>query len=108
VDTLEVGGQPYRIVFSPDGRRVLVTTPASDEVWLFDAATRKELGRLKASEQGVAGQPFGVAWSPDGRNAYVTLRGAAQVIAIDVDRMAITRRFGVGAGADGIAFARRP
>ena len=109
VDTLDVGGQPYRIVFSPDGRRVLVTTPASDEVRLFDAATRRELGRLKTpASSGSAGQPFGVAWSPDGRLGYVTLRGAAQVAVVDVETMSLQRHITAGAGADGIAWARRP
>lgn len=109
IDTLDVGGQPYRIVFSPDGGRVLVTTPASDEVRLFDAASRRELGRLKTpSSSGAAGQPFGVAWSPDGRRGYVTLRGAAQVAVVDIEKMAIQRHLTAGPGADGIAFARRP
>lgn len=109
LDTLDVGGQPYRIVFSPDGSRVLVTTPASDEIRLFDAATRKELGRLKTpASSGGAGQPFGVAWSPDGTLGYVTLRGAAEVAVVDIGKMAIQRHLTAGAGADGIAFARRP
>jgi YVTN family beta-propeller protein len=109
IDTLNVGGQPYRIVFSPDGRRVLVTTPASDEIRLFDAATRRELGRLKTpASSGAAGQPFGVAWSPDGTRGYITLRGAAQVAVVDIEKMAILRHLTAGPGADGIAFARRP
>jgi len=109
IDTMDVGSQPYRIVFSPDGRRVLVTTPASDEVRLFDAATRRELGRLKTpASSGAAGQPFGAAWSPDGRRGYVTLRGAAQVAVLEVERMGVLRYLGTGAGPDGIAVARRP
>ena len=109
IDTLNVGGQPYRIVFSPDGRRVLVTTPASDEVRLFDAATRRELGRLKTpASSGAAGQPFGVAWSPDGKLGYITLRGAAQVAVVDIEKMSLLRHLTAGPGADGIAFARRP
>ena len=109
LDTLDVGGQPYRIVFSPDGSRVLVTTPASDEVRLFDAATRKEMGRLKTpASSGGAGQPFGVAWSPDGTLGYVTLRGAAEVAVVDIATMSLRRRLTAGPGADGIAFARRP
>lgn len=109
LDTLDVGSQPYRIVFSPDGGRVLVTTPASDEVRLFDAATRRELGRLKApASSGAAGQPFGAAWSPDGKRAYITLRGAAQVVVLDVEKLGILRYLGTGAGPDGIAVAARP
>ena len=109
LDTLDVGGQPYRIVFSPDGGRVLVTTPASDEIRLFDAATRKEMGRLKTpAASGGAGQPFGVAWSPDGTLGYVTLRGAAEVAVVDIATMSLRRRLTAGPGADGIAFARRP
>jgi DNA-binding beta-propeller fold protein YncE len=109
LDTLDVGGQPYRIVFSPDGGRVLVTTPASDEVRLFDAASRRELGRLKTpASSGAAGQPFGVAWSPDGTLGYVTLRGAAQVAVVDIEKLSLLRHLTAGPGADGIAYARRP
>lgn len=109
LDTLDVGGQPYRIVFSPDGGRVLVTTPASDEIRLFDGATRKEMGRLKTpASSGGAGQPFGVAWSPDGTLGYVTLRGAAEVAVVDIATMSLQRRLPAGPGADGIAYARRP
>jgi DNA-binding beta-propeller fold protein YncE len=109
IDTLDVGGQPYRIVFSPDGSKVLVTTPGSDEVRLFDAGTRKELGRLKTpASSGAPGQPFGVAWRTDGREAYITLRGAAQVAVVDIATMSLRRYITAGAGADGIAFARRP
>ena len=109
VDTLRVGGQPYRIVFSPDGRRVLVTTPGSDEVRLFDAETRREIGRVKTPAGGGGpGQPFGVAWRPDGKGAYVTLRGAAQVAVLDLEKLSVSRYLGTGAGPDGIAFARRP
>jgi DNA-binding beta-propeller fold protein YncE len=109
VDTLRVGGQPYRIVFSPDGRRVLVTTPQSDEVRLFDAESRREIGRVKTPAQGgTPGQPFGAAWSPDGGVAYITLRGAEQVAVLDLEKLSVSRYLGTGAGPDGIAFARRP
>jgi len=109
VDTLRVGGQPYRIVFSPDGSRVLVTTPQSDEVRLFDAESRREIGRVKTPAQGgTPGQPFGVAWSPEGRVAYITLRGAEQVAVLDLEKLSVSRYLGTGAGPDGIAFARRP
>lgn len=109
VDTLDVGGQPYRIVFSPNGARVLVTTPGSDEMRLFDAVTRKELGRLKLpGSTGTPGQPFGIAWNPDGRQAFVTLRGAAEVAVVDVETMSLRRHIGAGTGPDGIGYARRP
>jgi len=109
VDTLRVGGQPYRIVFSPDGRRVLVTTPQSDEVWLFDAESRREIGRVKTpAGSGGPGQPFGVAWRPDGKGAYVTLRGAAQVAVLDLEKLSVAGYIAAGQGPDGIAFARRP
>jgi YVTN family beta-propeller protein len=109
LDTLDVGGQPYRIVFSPDGSRVLVTTPASDEIRLFVAATRQEIGRLRTpASSGGAGQPFGVAWSPEGTRGYITLRGAAEVAVVDIATMSLQRRLTAGPGADGIAFARRP
>jgi YVTN family beta-propeller protein len=109
IDTLNVGGQPYRIVFSPDGRRVLVTTPASDEVRLFDAASRQELGLVTTpASSGSRGQPFGIGWSADGRQAFITLRGAAQVALLDIATMKVVRHLAAGAGPVGIAVVRRP
>ncbi|NOT07039.1 MAG: hypothetical protein HOP28_02425 [Gemmatimonadales bacterium] len=104
-DTLAVGSWPYRISFSPDGRRVLVTTPNSDEIWLFDAAARRQTGRLKVA--GAASRPYGIIWHPDGKSAYITLTGLNQVGVLDVDRMALTQFLDVGAAPDGIAYARR-
>jgi hypothetical protein len=68
---------------------VLVTTPASDEVRRFDAATRRELGRLKTPASSGAA-------------------GAEQVAVVDIEKMSLLRHLTAGPGADGIAFARRP
>src|SRR5581483_3205468 len=51
-------------VFSPDGRRIAVTSPAdfSDDIRVLDAATRAELATLHAVHKRSC-----MAFSPDGR-----------------------------------------
>ena len=47
---LPVGKGPYWNVVSRDGQTVYVACPGSDEVIVFDVATRKEKTRLKFTE----------------------------------------------------------
>ena len=44
---LPVGRQPYWIVTSKDTKTVFVACPSSDELIAFDAATKKEKGRIQ-------------------------------------------------------------
>lgn len=109
VDTLAADGLPYRIAVAPDGRRALVSNPMIGAVRVFDAAAMREaaLVQIPAGTSPEGAGPVGFALSPDGRTAYVALQGRNQVGVLDVVAGTMTRFLDVGAGPDGIAYARR-
>ncbi len=107
-DSIQTSGHPYRIGFSPNHGVALVTNPFSDEVQVIDPATRKILTAIRTpGEGGRNGQPFGLAFAPDGQTAWVTLRGAAQVVELDLRERRVRRYLPSGQGPDGIAYVVR-
>jgi DNA-binding beta-propeller fold protein YncE len=98
--TFAAPGMPYRIAFTPDGRRAVVTAPQAGVIRIIDVATRTE----RAAVPGASA--VGVTISADGRFAYVTLQDTNQVAAVDLERGTLAGTYAVGAGPDGVAFAR--
>jgi YVTN family beta-propeller protein len=109
-DSLQTNGHPYRIGFTPDGGRAVITNPFADETRVIDVRTRAVLAVIKvpppAGRTGSA-QPFGVAFAPDSRTAWITLRGSDTVAELDLASFAVRRYLPVGAGPDGIALTVR-
>jgi DNA-binding beta-propeller fold protein YncE len=93
---------PRRLAFSSDGARVAITN--GDELRVFDAVARRELGRVPLGRDAAAS---GVTFAPDSRICYVALMRAGAVAEVDVDGLAVRRVIDVGEGADGIVFVRR-
>ncbi|WP_327587157.1 nSTAND1 domain-containing NTPase [Nonomuraea sp. NBC_00507] len=60
----------YSPVFSPDGRTLALTHPASPVVTLWDATTGRSIGALRVRRQRAVGV-LSVAFSPDGRTVAV-------------------------------------
>ncbi|MGN9842436.1 nSTAND1 domain-containing NTPase [Nonomuraea sp. H19] len=60
----------YSPVFSPDGRTLALTHPASPVVTLWDATTGRNVGALRVRRQGAVGV-LSMAFSPDGRTVAV-------------------------------------
>jgi DNA-binding beta-propeller fold protein YncE len=108
-DSIQTAGHPYRIGFTPDQRLALVTNPFSDEVQIIDPAGKRILIAIRTpGEGGRAGQPFGLAFAPDSRTAWITLRGAGQVVELDLMTRRVRRYLPAGRGPDGIAYTERP
>ena len=98
VAKVNIGGRPYRVKFTPDGKRVICTMIATKEILVLDAVTRKELRRMK-----IESVPMGIVFSADGKTAFVTVNGPDAVIKVDLEKFEITGRVDSGKGPDGIA-----
>jgi DNA-binding beta-propeller fold protein YncE len=104
VETAAVGfGWPYRILFSPDGRTVLLPDLRREELRFLDRATLRELGRLQLT----GGAPQGITITPDGRYALESLSGQARVVIIDLTTRTVRGYLAAGATPDGIAYTTR-
>jgi hypothetical protein len=87
--TLPCEGFPFRVELSADGRRVLVSCPASQELALFDAQGLVELRRIALHGEGGEPSPQAVAISPDGRFGYVARAGQNRILRLDLDSGAV-------------------
>lgn len=96
-------GWPYRIVFTPDGRTVLMPDMRREELRIVERNGFAELARLDFA--GAA--PQGVAITPDGRWAFLSLSGEDRVALIDLNSRAVVRHLATGDGPDGIVYTTR-
>jgi YVTN family beta-propeller protein len=105
VRRVRVGGNPYNLAFTPDGRTLCVLDWASeaskDEVLFYDLATGRVDGRVEVSTWPAHG-----IFSRDGRLLYVSGETAGDVTVIDVaSRTPVARVVHGGGDAMGLALA---
>jgi len=101
--TLSLGTKrSNRLKFSPDGKLVLISDLAGDELVIVDARARKEIKRIKPGHN-----PEGILMAPDGTHAYVALAGDNKVAVIDLKTLEVSGRISTGQGPDGLAWAER-
>jgi len=91
-----------RLKFTPDGKLAFVSDLSGNEVIILDAASRKEIKRLRLGLQ-----PEGILMLPDGSRAYVAVAGEKTVAVFDLKTLEVTARISTGAGPDGLAWAIR-
>lgn len=82
-----------RLKFTPDGK-VLILDGGTGTLVILDAASRKEIKRLKVAP-GDSGDG-GIFVMPDGSRAYLGLRDDHSVVVIDLKRLEIENRFAMG------------
>jgi YVTN family beta-propeller protein len=99
VTTMNVGGDPYRVKLTPDGKRALISNPKDGELIVIDAATRKEVKRIP-----VEGMPAGITVTADGSRAFVTLIQGDGVAAINLESLSFIGKADTGKGPDGIVW----
>ena len=103
VRRVKIGGNPYNLNFTPDGRHLLVLDWASDtstdEVIFYDLAAQKIDGRVEVSTW-----PAHSAFSRDGRLLYVSGETAGDLTVIDVARREVVGRH-VHGGGDAMGLA---
>ena len=103
--TASIDGQVQganRLKFTPDGKRVLVTSLRTGDLFIFDAATHKELKRLSTGH-GAAG----ILVDDDGSRAFIGCTGDNYVAVIDLKTLTVSAHIDIK-GADGLAWAVRP
>jgi DNA-binding beta-propeller fold protein YncE len=96
-------GWPYRVLFSPDVKTVLLPDLEREELRFLDRASHRELGRLTFP----GGGPQGITITPDGRYALQSLSRQARVAIIDVATRAVVGHLAAGQTPDGIAYTPR-
>lgn len=93
-------GWPYRVLFTPDLRTVVLPDMRHEEVRFLERASHRELGRLPFP----GGGPQGIAITPDGRFIFQSLSREARVAIIDVAERKVVGYLAAGETPDGIAY----
>ena len=96
-------GWPYRVLFTPDEKTVLLPDLRKEELRFVDRATHREIGKLSFP----GGGPQGITITPDGKYALESLSRQAKVVVIDMATRAVVGHFEVGEAPDGIAYTTR-
>jgi YVTN family beta-propeller protein len=103
VKRVKIGGNPYNLNFTPDGRHLLVldwsSDTSNDEVIFYDLAAEKIDGRVEVSTWPAHG-----VFSRDGKRLYVSGETAGDLTVIDVaTRTTVARHVHGGGDAMGLA-----
>jgi YVTN family beta-propeller protein len=105
VRRLKIGGNPYNLAFTPDGRYLYVldwsSDTSNDEVIMYDLRAEKIEGRVEVSTWPAHG-----VFSRDGRLFYVSGESAGDVTVIDTAKREIVGRI-VHGGGDAMGLALR-
>ena len=96
-------GWPYRVLFTPDVRTVLLPDLRNEELRFVDRATKNELGRISMK----GGAPQGIAITPDGRYAFQSLSGESRVAIVDVAGRRVVGYLPAGNTPDGVVYTPR-
>ena len=89
-----------RLKFTPDGKRVLVSSLRDGNLTIFDAATRKEIKRMKLGHGDA-----GILVQPNGERAFVACSPDNYVVIIDLKTLQEAGRLEVGETPDGLAWS---
>ena len=103
VRSITGGLETEGIEFSKDGRRLLVTNEADDNVSVHDIATGRLVRKIDLKAYGT--RPRGIKMAPDGKRYVVTLESSSAFVVIDQhDR--VIQSVTTGEAPYGVAFDR--
>lgn len=89
-----------RVKFTPNGKQVFVASLGTGDLTVFDAATRKEVKRIKLG-RGCAG----ILMDPVAGRAFVACSADNNIAIIDLETLEVTGHLDVGGTPDGLAWA---
>jgi YVTN family beta-propeller protein len=89
-----------RLKFTPDGKRVLISSLRTGDLFVYDVASRKELKRVNFGHGGA-----GIEVDADGSRAFVGCTPDNYVAVIDLKTLEVISHIDVGGGPDGLAWA---
>jgi len=94
---------PYRVLFTPDARLVLLPDLGGNRLRIVDRASREERAVLDFPGAG----PQGITLTDDARYAFHSMSQEGRVVIIDVASGEVVRSLEVGEAPDGVAFTTR-
>jgi len=115
--TIRAPGRPIRVRFTPDGRNAVVAFRGSNELAVYDVATRTELRRIPLEVpaiveglpvHGRTSVPMMIEIHPDGRTAWVGNSHSGLVSVIDITLGTVIGYFRAGDKPDPIGFLPPP
>ncbi|MGH2650066.1 MAG: beta-propeller fold lactonase family protein [Actinomycetota bacterium] len=102
IKRVRIGGNPYNLAFSPDGRHLYVldwsSETSKDEVIIYDLAAERVDGRIEVSTWPAHG-----IFLRSGKTFYVAGETAGNLALIDTDTRTITHTLWTGGDAMGLA-----
>jgi DNA-binding beta-propeller fold protein YncE len=96
-------GWPYRVLFTPDTRTVVLPDLRREELRFVERASKRELGRLPFP----GGAPQGIAITPDGRYLFQSLSREGRIAIIDAAGRNVIGYLAAGETPDGVAYTTR-
>jgi YVTN family beta-propeller protein len=88
-----------KLMFSPDGKTLVVVSYQTGLAWVIDAADYR-----RQTPIAVAKGPFGIAFTPDSRTALVASHDSGLITRIDLEAKKATDAFDGGAGIECLAY----
>jgi DNA-binding beta-propeller fold protein YncE len=89
--------------FTPDGKLVLISCLSNGDLFIYDAASRKEFKRVHIGH-GAAG----ILVDPNGARAFIACSPDNYIAILDLKTFKVTGHLDVGGEPDGLAWANRP
>src|SRR6185312_4796031 len=89
-----------RLQFTPDGKRVFITSLRAGTVFIYDSETRQEIAQVKVGT-GAAG----ITVAADGSKAYIACSPDNYIAVVDLKALKVIGHIDVGKNPDGLAWA---
>jgi len=99
IERIETPDAYLRLLFTPDGKRVLAPESKTGALVVYNAATRKEIGRLP-----IGRFPVGITLDRDAKRAFVSAVNDHKVVVVDLEKLVAIGSIEPGPNPDGIVW----